>query len=58
MIRWLFQKESAADVVRRQLFEAERLAVEHRASAEHHAALAAMYEQRVERLKSQVTPSN
>lgn len=46
----LFRRILAADVRRDQLIEAERLAVEHRAAAEHHQALASMYAQRAERL--------
>lgn len=46
----IFRRILAADVRRDQLIEAERLAVEHRASAEHHQALASMYAQRAERL--------
>jgi hypothetical protein len=45
------------DVVRReQLFEAERLHVEHQAAAEMHAALSAVYRLRTERLRQELHP--
>ena len=47
----IFKPTSPEKVVAQQLFEARRLALEHRAAAEHHAALADMYDSRVERLE-------
>ena len=46
-----FAREGATHVIDTQLFEAERLHLEHAASAEHHKALADMYAARVARLK-------
>ena len=54
----IFSPTSPEKVVATQLFEARRLALEHRAAAEHHAALAAMYEGRVERLEPLNTPAS
>lgn len=53
-MNWLhnfFRPVAAADVLARQLFEAERLHAEHQAAAEMHAALAAVYRIRVERIR-------
>ncbi|NDZ11523.1 hypothetical protein C7T35_01245 [Variovorax sp. WS11] len=47
----IFAPLSPEKVVAQQLYEARRLALEHRAAAEHHAALADMYDGRVERLE-------
>jgi hypothetical protein len=55
-IRKIFHRVPAADVMREQLFEAERLHVEHQAAAELHAGLAAVYRMRVERLRTALTP--
>jgi len=41
---------TAAHVAKTQLQDAQRLALEHAAAAEHHLALARMYEARVARL--------
>lgn len=49
MFHW-FRRRTAADIVVEQVFEAERLAVEHEAAAEHHDALAKMYRARLKRL--------
>lgn len=46
----MFGKVNADAVRADQLEEAERLALEHEAAAEHHAALATMYQARVRRL--------
>ncbi len=45
-----FRKQTAARIAQQQLDEAERLALEHKAAAEHHEALAAMYAARIARL--------
>ena len=57
IIKKFFTPVSAAEVVTTQLYEAERLALEHEASAEHHDALAIMYRSRVERLRAEVAKS-
>lgn len=46
----LFNPTKPEKVLTDQLYEARRLFLEHAASAEHHKALADMYEKRVERL--------
>lgn len=53
-IRKIFHPESADEVRRDQLFEAERLQVEHQAAAEMHAALSAVYGMRVARLRKEL----
>ena len=50
-LKSLFKPVGATKVRDQQLFEAQRLALEHEAAAEHHDALATMYRARVERLK-------
>lgn len=50
MLNW-FRRRTADDIVADQAFEAERLAVEHEAAAEHHEALAHMYRARLKRLR-------
>jgi hypothetical protein len=50
-------RETAADIMAQQLFEAQREAVAHEAAAEHHEALAMMYRGRVERLQREMTPA-
>lgn len=50
----IFHPKPADDVRREQLFEAERLAVEHTAALEMHAALAGVYRARVERLRREL----
>lgn len=50
----MFGKETADKVAARQLQEAERLALEHAAAAEHHGALARMYQERIRRLSAAV----
>lgn len=47
----IFRRISAAEVRAEQLFEAERLHLEHLAAAELHASLAGCYRGRAERLK-------
>jgi len=47
----MFRPVAAQEIMEHQLFEAERLTVEHEAAAEHHGSLAEMYEQRVRRLR-------
>lgn len=48
-----FRRVSVDHVLAEQLYEADRLAAEHIASAEHHAALAGMYAGRAERIRRQ-----
>ena len=48
-----FQPVSAAKVASQLLTEAQRMAVEHEAAAEHHKALADMFKARVARLSKQ-----
>ena len=50
----LFTTPTAREIAQGQLEDAERLALEHRAAAEHHHALAAMYQQRAVRLAAQL----
>lgn len=50
-LRRIFHRVPAADVLADQLYEAERLFVEHQAAAEMHAALAAVYRMRIERIR-------
>lgn len=52
----IFKPTSPEKVVAQQLYEARRLALEHRAAAEHHAALADMYDGRVDRLQPMSPP--
>jgi hypothetical protein len=52
----LFHPKGADTVRRDQLFEAERLHVEHAAAAEMHAALSAVYRMRAERLTRELAP--
>jgi hypothetical protein len=52
----IFHRVPAAEVMREQLFEAERLHVEHQAAAELHAGLAAVYRMRTERLRTALGP--
>lgn len=47
----LFRRPSHQKYVADQVAEARLAALEHRAAAEHHAALAEMYEHRVDRLQ-------
>jgi hypothetical protein len=50
-LRKLFRRVPASEVLAEQLFEAERLHVEHQAAAEVHAALAAVYRMRITRIR-------
>ena len=50
----LFQSIPADHVRRDQLFEADRLHVEHQAAAEMHAAMSAVYRMRAERLRREL----
>lgn len=50
-LRKLFHRVPARDVLADQLFEAERLHVEHQAAAEMHAGLAAIYRMRIARIR-------
>lgn len=54
-LRKLFRHVPAAEVLAEQLYEAERLHVEHQAAAEMHAALAAVYRMRITRIKGAET---
>jgi hypothetical protein len=47
-----FKPTAPLKIIAQQRYEAERLKLEHAAAAEHHAALAAMYEARINRLDS------
>lgn len=46
----MFKLPTPMTIVSRQRVEAERLRLEHAAAAEHHAALARMYDERIARL--------
>jgi hypothetical protein len=46
----IFKPTSPSKILTQQRYEAERLRLEHEAAAEHHAALAAMYIARIQRL--------
>jgi hypothetical protein len=46
----LFRQPTADEIAARLAADAARAAIEHEASAEHHAALAAMYKARAARL--------
>lgn len=55
-MKWLphpFRRQPVAEILNEQLHEAERLHVEHLAAGELHIALAAIYGQRVERIRKQ-----
>jgi hypothetical protein len=49
---WLFPQPETNDLIKAQLIEAQRYALEHLAAAEHHQALADMYSHRVGRLEN------
>lgn len=51
MLKALFRRLKASDIIIQQHDEAMILALEHEAAAEHHAALAQMYRERIERLR-------
>lgn len=53
MLKSFFRRLTARDIITRQHDEAMVLALEHEAAAEHHAALAQMYRERIERLRSE-----
>lgn len=53
----IFKRTAVEKVMQDQLYEARRHAVEHEASAEHHAALAKMYRERAQRLEAQLPPA-
>lgn len=55
-VRKLFHRVPAVDVMREQLFEAERLHIEHQAAAELHAGLSAIYRIREDRLRTALHP--
>jgi hypothetical protein len=48
----IFSPTNPAKVRQQQLYEAERLQLEHAAAAEHHQALADMYAARIKRLQA------
>ena len=54
----IFRTPNAAMIAQRQLEEAERLALEHEAAAEHHDALATMYRGRADRLRAYLAGSD
>lgn len=56
MFKKLFHRITAAQIREQQLAEADALALEHEAAAEHHDALATMYRARAERLRSMDQP--
>lgn len=55
-IRNLFKRQLADDIRAELLQEAERLHVEHQATAELHAGLAAVYKMRADRLRAELAP--
>jgi hypothetical protein len=57
MLKTIFRRIKPQDVIENQLYEAEIAALEHEAAAEHHAALAQMYRDRVTRLNGYRTIS-
>lgn len=53
-MNWLarmFHRQPAAEILREQLFEAERLHAEHMAAGELHLALAGVYRARMDRIR-------
>lgn len=58
MLKSLFTKVQPSKVIEDQLHEARIQALEHEAAAEHHAALAKMYRDRIERLEGREPASN
>ena len=48
----LLNRESATEIAKDQLFEAERLQLEHQAAGELHSGLAAIYRMRADRLRT------
>lgn len=52
---WLFPMPATRDLITDQLAEAQREALMHAAAAEHHHALAEMYEGRAQRLQGMLT---
>lgn len=53
----IFKPTSPSKILTQQRYEAERLRLEHEAAAEHHAALARMYVERIQRLDTITTPA-
>ncbi len=51
----MFEPKPATDVLRGQLREAQRLRAEHEAAGEHHMALAAMCDNRMNRITHELT---
>ena len=51
MLKSIFRRVTAVDIITAQHEQAQVLALEHEAAAEHHAALAQMYRERIERLR-------
>ena len=47
----LFHRTPIKVIVEEQLYDAKRKFIEHKAAAEHHDAIAEMYQQRIKRLK-------
>jgi hypothetical protein len=57
MTHWLpqaFRRRSVREVLADQLYEAERMQVEHQAATEMHAALAAVYRMRLTRIRAEI----
>jgi hypothetical protein len=50
-LREFFRPVAAAQVLARQLFDAERLHAEHLAAGEMHIAMSAVYERRADRIR-------
>lgn len=51
----IFHRQTADQIRREQLEEAERLQVQHQAAAELHACMAGIYRVRTERLRGELT---
>lgn len=54
MFRAIFGLPKPDNIRKTQLEEAQRMALDHKASAEYHAAMAEMYARRIERLQSEI----
>jgi hypothetical protein len=53
-ISHIFRRVPADEVRREQLYEAERMHLEHLAAAEYHAGLSGVYKARIERLRKEL----
>ncbi len=54
-IAHIFRRQSADTIRREQLYEAERMHLEHLAAAELHAGLSGVYRARMERLRKELS---